>query len=43
MDEKNPATLPELGARPNNLDEIYAIYPDVQDMWTYWLDQNPNM
>ena len=42
-DTKNPAKLPELGARSNNLDDIYAIYPDVQDMWTYWLDQNPTM
>ena len=42
-DTKNPAKLVELGARSNNLDDIYAIYPDVQDMWTYWLNQNPNM
>ncbi len=38
-DKKNPATLAELGAIPNDLDAIYAIYPDVQDMWTYWLNQ----
>lgn len=38
-DEKNPAQLSELGARANDLDAIYAIYPDVQDMWTYWLNQ----
>ena len=38
-DKKNPATLTELGAIPNDLDAIYAIYPDVQDMWTYWLNQ----
>ena len=42
-DKKNPAKLEELGARPNDIDAIYAIYPDVQDMWTYWLDKNPNM
>lgn len=42
-DKKNPAKLSELGARPNDIDAIYAIYPDVQDMWTYWLDKNPNM
>lgn len=38
-DKKNPATLAELGAIPNDLDAIYVIYPDVQDMWTYWLNQ----
>lgn len=42
-DTKNPATLAELGAKPNTLSEIYAIYPDVADMWTYWLDKNPNV
>lgn len=42
-DTKNPAKLAELGARPNDLKSIYAIFPDVQDMWTYWLDQNPYM
>ena len=42
-DKKNPATLAELGAIPNDLDAIYSIYPDVQDMWTLWLNQNPNM
>ncbi len=42
-DKKNPAKLSELGARANDLDAIYAIYPDVQDMWTLWLNQNPNM
>ena len=41
-DKKNPATLSELGAISNDLDAIYAIYPDVQDMWTYWLNQSPN-
>lgn len=35
-DKKNPAKLSELGARANDIDAIYAIYPDVQDMWTYW-------
>ena len=41
-DKKNPAKLPELGARANDIDAIYAIYPDVQDMWTYWLSKSPN-
>ena len=42
-DKKNPAKLTELGARANDLSAIYDIYPDVQDMWTYWLSQNPKM
>ena len=42
-DKKNPAELTELGARANDLSAIYDIYPDVQDMWTYWLAQNPRM
>ncbi len=37
-DEKNPAKLDELGARANDLVSIYQIYPDVQDMWLYWLN-----
>ena len=42
VDEKNPAKLDELGARSNDLVSIYNIYPDVQDMWLYWLNQSPN-
>lgn len=42
VDEKNPAKLDELGARANDLVSIYDIYPDVQDMWLYWLSQSPN-
>ena len=42
-DKKNPAKLSELGARANDLSAIYNIYPDVQDMWTYWLSKNPKM
>ena len=42
-DKKNPAKLSELGARANDLSAIYDIYPDVQDMWTYWLAQNPKL
>ena len=42
-DKKNPAKLSELGTRANDLSAIYYIYPDVQDMWTYWLSQNPKM
>lgn len=39
VDEKNPAKLADLGARANDLVSIYNIYPDVQDMWMYWLNQ----
>lgn len=39
VDDWNPAQLSELGARANDLDAIYEIYYDVQDMWTYWLNQ----
>lgn len=42
-DDWNPEVLENLGARANNLDAIYSIYPDVQDMWTLWLNENPNM
>ena len=42
-DKKNPAELTELGARANDLSAIYDIYLDVQEMWTYWLSQNPKM
>lgn len=42
-DDWNPAKLADLGARANDLDAIYSIYPDVQDMWTLWLSKNPNM
>ena len=38
-DKKNPARLTELGARANDLSAIYDIYPDVQDMWAYWLSK----
>ncbi len=39
--DKNPVSLHDLGARANDLDAIYSIFPDVQDMWTYWRDQAP--
>ena len=39
--DKNPVSLKELGARANDVDGIYSIFPDVQDMWTYWRDQAP--
>lgn len=43
VNEKNPAQLDELGAVENDFGAIYAIFADCQDMWTYWLNQNPNM
>ena len=39
----NPATLAECGAIESDLDAIYDQYLDTQDMWIYWLAQNPNM
>ena len=41
--DKNPAQLDELGAIENDFGAIYSIFADCQDMWTYWLNQNPNM
>lgn len=41
--DKNPVALKDLGAIPNDLSEIYSIFLDTQDMWTYWLNKNPNM
>ena len=43
VNEKNPAQLDELGAIENDFGAIYSIFADCQDMWTYWLNQNPNM
>ncbi|MDO5399595.1 MAG: extracellular solute-binding protein [Eubacteriales bacterium] len=39
----NPATLEECGAIESDLGAIYDIFLDTQDLWIYWLDQNPNM
>lgn len=39
----NPCSLLETGAVESDLEAIYTVYLDVQDMWTYWLAQNPNM
>lgn len=39
----NPVSLEDCGAVDSDLASIYAIYLDAQDMWTYWLAQNPNM
>lgn len=41
--DKNPAQLDELGAIENDFGAIYDIFLDCQDMWQYWLNQNPNM
>lgn len=43
VNEKNPAQLNELGAIENDFGAIYTIFADCQDMWNYWLNQNPNM
>jgi len=39
----NPATLEECGAIEGDLESINDVYLDTQDMWIYWLAQNPNM
>ena len=31
----------QLRGLANDLDAIYSIYPDVQDMWTFWRDKAP--
>ncbi len=44
INESNPiATVAEAGAVAPDIAGIYERYLDTQDMWTYWLDQNPNM
>lgn len=44
VNDKNPVEdLADTGAIAPDLEGIYNMYYDVQDMWTYWLDQNPNM
>ncbi len=44
VNDKNPVeTLEECGAIAPDLEGIYNMFYDIQDMWTYWLDQNPNM
>ena len=42
-DKKNDMTLAELNAAEPDLASIYNIFLDTQDMWIYWLDQNPNI
>ena len=39
----NPATLEECGAIESNLEAIYNEYIHTQNMWTYWLNKNPNV
>lgn len=43
VNEKNPAQLDELGAIENDFGAIYEIFADCQDMWTNWLNLNPNL
>ena len=42
-DKKNDMTLAELNAAEPDLAAIYNVFLDAQDMWIYWLDQNPNI
>ena len=39
----NPATLEECGAIEADLEAIYNEFIHTQNMWTYWLDKNPNV
>lgn len=39
----NPATLEETGAVESDLESIYNEFIHTQNMWTYWLYQNPNV
>ena len=41
MGRNGGRTSADLGARANDVDGIYSIFPDVQDMWTFWRDQAP--
>ena len=42
-DKKNDMTLKELNAMEPDLKSIYDLFLDAQDMWNYWLSQNPNI
>ena len=42
-DKKNEMTLAELNAAEPDLASIYNVFLDTQDLWIYWLDQNPNI
>ena len=42
-DKKNEMTLEELNAAEPDLASIYNVFLDAQDLWIYWLDQNPNI
>lgn len=42
-DKKNDMTLAELNAAEPDLAAIYNVFLDTQDMWIYWLSQNPNV
>ena len=39
----NPVSLADCGAVDSDLESIYNVYLDTQDMWIYWLAQNPHM
>ena len=42
-DKKNEMTLKELNAAEPDLASIYNVFLDAQDLWIFWLDQNPNI
>ena len=42
-DKKNEMTLKELNAAEPDLASIYNVFLDTQDLWIFWLDQNPNI
>ncbi len=37
------ASVKDCGAIAPDVEGIYEMFLDAQDMWTYWLNQNPNM
>ena len=42
-DKENEMTLEELNAAEPDLASIYNVFLDAQDLWIFWLDQNPNI
>ena len=42
-DKKNDMSLEELNAMEPDLASIYNVFLDAQDLWIFWLDQNPNI
>ncbi|MCD7755940.1 MAG: extracellular solute-binding protein [Firmicutes bacterium] len=42
-DNWNPVELADTGAVEPDLEAIYSEYTHAQNMWTYWLNKNPNI